>query len=89
VGGGCLGRRDARRGRYLDRNLIVLPLFGEIWKRGAGFGSAITSLLVGAAANILALTCPGARGPGGDSDHLRWMDTRFGPGHAELGKEKR
>lgn len=38
----------------------ILPLFGGIWKRGAGLGPAVTFLFVGPAINILAITYTGA-----------------------------
>jgi uncharacterized membrane protein YraQ (UPF0718 family) len=38
----------------------ILPLFAGIWRRGAGFGPAITFLFIGPAINILAITYTGA-----------------------------
>lgn len=38
----------------------ILPLFAGIWKRGAGFGPAITFLFIGPAINILAISYTGA-----------------------------
>ncbi len=38
----------------------ILPLFAGIWRRGAGFGPAITFLFISPAANILAISYTGA-----------------------------
>ncbi len=38
----------------------ILPLFAGIWRRGAGFGPAITFLFIGPAINILAISYTGA-----------------------------
>ena len=39
----------------------IMPLFASIYKKGAGFGPAITFLFVGPAVNILAISFTGVQ----------------------------